>query len=130
MPQSFEAPLHDIAGLRVGCAVAVGERFAEAGGEALLVLAERASDNTRSDQDISADINERLLATTGIRPQRVVLLTPGTLPRTSSGKLRRAEALTRYRAGTLSPPQRVNVVSMSRAMVGSTVSYLRAWMRR
>jgi fatty-acyl-CoA synthase len=129
MPQRFEEALQEVPGLRVGCAVALGDIFAEAGGEALLVLAERAHDTTRSDPDIREDIAERLLATTGIRPHRVVLLSPGTLPRTSSGKLRRAEALARYRAGTLRPPRRLNVVTLSRAVAGSTLSYFKAWLR-
>ncbi|KWV29631.1 hypothetical protein [Micromonospora rifamycinica] len=40
----------------------------------------------------------------GVTPAQVVTLSPGGLPRTSSGKLRRAETRRRYLAGDLTGP--------------------------
>ena len=40
-----------------------------------------------------------MVAATTLRPDRVVVLGPGVLPRTSSGKLRRGETLRRFEAG-------------------------------
>ena len=37
----------------------------------------------------------------GLRPEEVVLLAPGALPKTSSGKLRRSICRDRYRAAEL-----------------------------
>ncbi len=48
-----------------------------------------------------------VLSRTGIAPDSIELLEPGTLPRTSSGKKRRSEALRRYLAGELRPPKRI-----------------------
>jgi acyl-CoA synthetase (AMP-forming)/AMP-acid ligase II len=52
---------------------------------------------------LAADVAARVLQRTGIAAHHVELLAPGTLPRTSSGKLRRLEARTQWLAGTLSP---------------------------
>lgn len=125
MPQEFEEPLLDVDGVRSGCVVAVGEQFEDAGGEGLLILAERAHATARTDDEIAADINARLSDRTGIRPSRVQLLDPGALPRTSSGKLRRAEALKRFRSNALAPGKRVNVLTMSGVMLRSALAYRR-----
>ena len=63
---------------------------------------------------------------TGVRPHTVQLLAPGTLPRTSSGKLRRSEALQRWTTGTLHPPVRVNAVRLFGEMLRSALALARA----
>jgi hypothetical protein len=50
---------------------------------------------------------------TGLTPRTIRLLAPDSLPRTSSGKLRRQEALRRFQAGTLAPPRRVGVLGLA-----------------
>jgi acyl-CoA synthetase (AMP-forming)/AMP-acid ligase II len=101
-PQEFEEALAGFDGLRPGHVVAVGETFAE--GEGLLLLAERATSRAAAtDRELEVAVSARVVARTGIRPTLVRLLPRGTLPRTSSGKLRRGEALIRFRAGTLTP---------------------------
>ena len=55
----------------------------------------------------------------------VELLAPGTLPRTSSGKLRRAEAARLWQAGELRPPRAVNALTVAAAVVRSEVAFLR-----
>lgn len=103
-PDEFEAPLARVPGLRPGCAVALGIT-PEAGGEALLVLAERAREGSAEDAALEAAVRRAVLEATGLAPHTVQLLAPGTLPRTSSGKLRRREALRRYLEGRLEPPR-------------------------
>ena len=103
-PEEFEAALAGMPGLRPGCAVAVGFQPAGAGDEALLVLAEVAHGGRTDDDQLAARAAGAVLERTGIAPGEVRLLAPGTLPRTSSGKLRRQEALRRLLAGALSAP--------------------------
>ena len=67
-----------VAGVRPGCAAAMGIPTAE--GEQLALLVE--TDGAADAEQIRARVTER----TGIRPHEVHLLAPGTLPRTSSGK--------------------------------------------
>ena len=130
MPQQFEEALLDLPGLRPGCAVAVGEMSSDDGSEGLLILAERAKHAAHSDTELETAVSTRILERTGIRPLRVLLLAPGTLPRTSSGKLRRAEAARRYRAGTLAAPGRVNAFTMAPAFARSALAWLRVRFRR
>jgi fatty-acyl-CoA synthase len=122
-PHEFEDALEGLVGVRAGCAVALG--FVPAGGEGeeVLLLVETTPGATSDLVDrIRAAVTER----TGIRPHTVQLLTPGTLPRTSSGKLRRSEALRRWSSGTLHPPARVNAFGLLAAMIRSTLALARA----
>ncbi|MDP2311571.1 MAG: AMP-binding protein [Pseudomonadota bacterium] len=65
--------------------------FADAD-EALVVVVEA---GTRV-EDVETRVRGELLATLGVRPDRVVRVAPGDLPRTTSGKLRRTECVERY----------------------------------
>ena len=64
---------------------------------------------------------------TGLEPHAVVLLAPGTLPRTSSGKIRRGETLRRWLAAELTPPGDVNAWTLGTALVRGTFAH---WMTR
>ncbi|MBZ4416105.1 fatty acyl-AMP ligase [Myxococcus sp. RHSTA-1-4] len=123
-PQAFEEPLQAVEGVRTGCAVALG--FTPEGGqdEALLILAERAGEG--GDEAVEERIRAAVVEATGVRPHTVRLLEPGTLPRTSSGKLRRSEALRRYLAGELTPPKKVGMVGMAVEMAKSALAMARA----
>jgi acyl-CoA synthetase (AMP-forming)/AMP-acid ligase II len=108
-PEEFEAALDELAGVRTGCAVAVGFVPAGEDDEALAMLVETTSEATSTlADDVAARVEER----TRIRPAHVELLAPGTLPRTSSGKLRRGEARTQWLAGTLFAPKKVTAARM------------------
>jgi acyl-coenzyme A synthetase/AMP-(fatty) acid ligase len=67
------------------------------GGDGLCLLAERGGD-LGEDGDALAieEIRARVVARLGVLPDRVVLLDPGSLPRTSSGKIRRLQAARRF----------------------------------
>ena len=108
-PEEFEAALEGLPGVRTGCAVAVG--FVPAGDEdeALAVLVETTSDATPG---LAQEVASRVQQHTGILPARVELLAPGTLPRTSSGKLRRREALNQWLTGKLAPPKKVTAARL------------------
>ncbi len=89
-PELFEEALEGVAGVRSGAVVATS--VVTDGGEELVILAESKSPKPDAVKSISAVLSER----TGFVPHRVVLLEPGALPRTSSGKLRREEAARRF----------------------------------
>ena len=125
-PEEFEACLGAIEGLRPGCAVAVGFLPDGGDGEALLLLVERTR-AWRGDPDALAEaVRETVSSRTGVRPHTVRILEPGTLPRTSSGKMRRGEALRRFQAGRLLPPRKVNVLSLMREVLAGQLARARA----
>ncbi len=124
-PQEFEEALDGVEGLRAGCAVALGFAPPDADGERLLVLAECAAPSSELTARVSAAVAER----TGVVPHTVALLAPGTLPRTSSGKLRRSEALRRYLAGSLDAPSPVSALSVGVEVARSAAGYARSLLR-
>ncbi len=116
-PQEFEDALDGVDGVRPGCAAAIG--FPTAEGEELVLLVE-----TDGPADVDR-IRSRVLEQTGVRPWEIHLLTPGTLPRTSSGKLRRGEALRQLQAGELRAPDRVSFLHVAKETARSFLARMR-----
>jgi acyl-CoA synthetase (AMP-forming)/AMP-acid ligase II len=126
-PQDFEAALDGLPGVRAGCAVAVGFVPEGADDEALAMLVEITSDASTS---LACDVTARVEKRTRIRPAHVELLAPGTLPRTSSGKMRRREARAQWLAGTLAPPKKVSVMGLLIKATNGEVFHTRASLAR
>jgi fatty-acyl-CoA synthase len=130
-PQEFEDALEGVDGLRAGCAVALGFVPEGGDGEALLVLVERANGVAESrDGELREAAIAAIVERTHVRPHTLELLAPGTLPRTSSGKLRRTEALRRYLSRTLTAPKRVTAIGVATEVVRSAIAYARAGLNR
>jgi fatty-acyl-CoA synthase len=115
-PQDIERSVDSVEGVRTGCAVAVGDVGEK--GEQLLVFVEARDTRT----DLADDCMRAIQAATGLRADLVLILEPGTLPRTSSGKLRRGESLRRWKAGELVPPEAVSVLQLAGVMARSTLA--------
>jgi fatty-acyl-CoA synthase len=127
-PQEFESCVESLDGVRTGCVVALGFTPEEADGEELLILAERSPH--RSSGDLEERIRKAVLDGTGVRAHTVRILEPGTLPRTSSGKMRRGEALRRFLSDELIPPQPVNVLRLAGKLVQSALAYAKIELSR
>jgi fatty-acyl-CoA synthase len=110
-PQEIEDLLLDVPGVRTGCAVAVSQTVGTEG-EQLIILAEKDVKHAIPDADLEDAISERILSGLSIKACLVQILEPGTLPRTSSGKMRRAHALQMFAAGELVPPNKVTALSI------------------
>jgi fatty-acyl-CoA synthase len=123
VPQDFEAALEGLPGVRTGCAVAVG--FVPAGeeDEALAMLVETTPDAPPS---LAGDVASRVWERTSILAAHVELLAPGTLPRTSSGKMRRREARAQWLAGTLTAPKKVSAMRLMLHAAKGQLSHARA----
>ena len=88
-------------GMRKGCVVAFGLKDEANGTEKLVIVAESRASDAESRAAIAAAINEQVTQGLGLPPDRVELIPPGSIPKTSSGKLRRDETKQLYVAGTL-----------------------------
>ena len=118
-PYDIEHAVDSVEGVRTGCAVAVSNITSS--GEELLVFVEyRDKDST-----IAERCQQSITEKTGIRPDAVIMLEGGTLPRTSSGKLRRKETLHRFLTKKLIPPKKVNTFLIAGALTKSALGYLK-----
>jgi len=113
-PQNLESAVDGVEGVRTGCAAAVGDL--DAGAERVIVFVEARGSIRDS---FAEECRQSILGATGIDPDLVIPLSPGTLPRTSSGKIRRAETLLRWKTGALIPPESVNTVRVAGAVAKS-----------
>ena len=113
-PQDLESAIDTVEGMRTGCAAAVSDLSEN--GEQVIVFAE--TRGTAREQ-FAEDCRQAILGATGIDPDLVIPLESGTLPRTSSGKIRRAETLHRWKTGALIPPETVSTVRVAGAVARS-----------
>lgn len=99
-PEEIEAAACGVAGVRAAAAVS---RMPEDGHREELVLLVEPARGTSPEEvrALPVPVREGVAAAVDLPPDRVVLLASGSLPRTSSGKLRRGEALRRWEAGEL-----------------------------
>ena len=128
--EEFEACLHDLAGVRPGRVAAGSILPPDADGEELLLLVERSPHaHDVADADLAAAVARRIRERAGIQPGRVAVLKPGTLLRTSSGKMRRGASIEQYLSGTLTPPAAVHGPALARQFLRSAVGFLLARFR-
>ena len=100
-PEALERAVSDLAGVRAGCVAAFAVPDPEAGTERLVVAAETREHDVAAREDIRAAIVNVTVDILGTPPDEVVLLEPGRVPKTSSGKIRRAACRELYERGTL-----------------------------
>ena len=128
-PQEIEELAAQAAGVRPGWVVAVSQSIDEDSGEQLLVLAERDARSKIPEDEIAAEIRQKVVAGIGLTPYHVQILDPDTLPRTSSGKLRRSDALRMFLAGELAPAEKMGAFKLLREIGKSQVAWGRFWLR-
>ena len=97
-PQDVERAVNDVAGVRAGNVIVFGTA-GKRGKESLVVVAETKEPELDAVRDA---IKLAVYGAVGMAPQEVVLVSPGTLPKTSSGKLQRSLCKTRYTDAELS----------------------------
>jgi fatty-acyl-CoA synthase len=98
-PQEIEEVVGQVAGVRTGCVVAFGAPDRGGGTERLVVAAEvRDAANAGT---IRAEITRAVSEAMGVPPDVVELLPAQSIPKTSSGKLRRRETRQLYLDGKL-----------------------------
>ncbi len=97
-PQDVERAVNVVDGVRAGNVIAFGTS-GKRGKESLVVVAETKHDELEVVRDA---IKAAVYGAVGMAPEEVVLVSPGTLPKTSSGKLQRSLCKTRYTDAELS----------------------------
>ncbi len=100
-PEDIERAVGPLEGVRAGNVIAFGMEGYK-GKESVVVVAEIRPNEASGDADeIREAIHHRTLEVCGLPPRDVMLVAPGTLPKTSSGKLQRAKCREEYLAEEL-----------------------------
>ena len=104
-PSDLERAAATVGDLVPGGIAAFGTRSGEGeeGTETLVIVAAVHPSSWRTAEAIRTDVAAAVHLRAGIRPTEIVLVTPDGVPRTSSGKIRRAECKARYERGELEP---------------------------
>jgi acyl carrier protein len=100
-PHEIEDLAARVEGIRKGCIVAFGIKDQASGTEKMVVVAESREADAAKRSAMAAKVTEEVSRGLGLPPDRVELIPLGSIPKTSSGKLRREETKQLYLAGTL-----------------------------
>lgn len=123
-PFDLEVAVGEIDGVRQGCVAVVGLPDPVSGTEEVVVVAESRLRDSHSRTDLERRIRETAIGLLGFAPQRIVLVPVNTVPKTSSGKLRRAATAELLRSGTIGHA-RATWIQFARLVGGGVLSRLR-----
>lgn len=100
-PQEVEELVGDITGIRKGCVAAFGVADPAIGTERLVVVAETRQTAPEERERLRADVRDRVVAALGVPADTVLIARPGSVLKTSSGKIRRAATRQAYLRGDI-----------------------------
>ncbi len=124
-PQEVEQEVGKIDGIRHGNVAVFGSVDKKSGTERLIVLAE----TRKRDPEILAEQRRQVMAIvtdlTGTPPDDVVLAPPNTVPKTSSGKIRRAASRQIYDDGEIGKAKRAVWIQVARLSMGAVMPQVR-----
>jgi 1-acyl-sn-glycerol-3-phosphate acyltransferase len=126
-PHEVEEIAGRVAGVRTGCVVAFGAPDERTGTERLIVAAEIR--DMEAAKRISGEIAQAVSVAMGIPPDAVEPLRPQSIPKTSSGKLRRSETRRLYLEGNLGKKQQAAWMQIGRLAGRSAVPRAWAWVK-
>jgi fatty-acyl-CoA synthase len=98
-PEDVERAAAAVEGVRAGNVIAFGAP-GRRGREAIVVVAETRADDAAPVRD---EVASRIIDAIGVPPEAIVLVRPGSLPKTSSGKLQRSLCRTHFLSDVLEP---------------------------
>jgi 1-acyl-sn-glycerol-3-phosphate acyltransferase len=130
VPQEIEEAAASVEGIRRGCVVAFGVENAALGTEGLVLVAETRVTEAMERERLMGAVTERVAEAVEVPPDQVVLVPPGAVPKTSSGKVRRAATKQLYLEGAASRPPRTTLAQNVRLAAAASVEMARPWLFR
>ncbi|HXU46195.1 MAG TPA: 1-acyl-sn-glycerol-3-phosphate acyltransferase, partial [Thermoanaerobaculia bacterium] len=100
-PQELEQAVGEVPGIRRGCVAVFGSPDPQSGTERVIVLAETREGDPAARENLREAIQHLAVDLLGTPADDVVLAPPQTVPKTSSGKIRRSSAREVYESGNL-----------------------------
>ncbi len=100
-PPELEEAVANLSGIRKGNVAVFGSTDQTSGTERLVILAETRETDPETRDQLRSDINRLSTNLVGAPPHDLILALPQTIPKTSSGKIRRAATCELYERGLL-----------------------------
>ena len=104
-PQEVEEIVGRVSGIRQGCVAAFGIPDARIGTERLVVVAESRGALETERSRLQNAVQDGVVAALGVPADAIVIAPPGTVLKTSSGKIRRGATREAYLCGALGRPR-------------------------
>ncbi len=128
-PQDIEQAIWEVPDVRTGSVIAFGVPGAK-GEELVLAVETRATNGART--ELASAVRKRVAEHTGLKAKDVVVLSPGSLPKTSSGKLQRRKTASLYLHEELldatgSDSSRLDLI---KRVANSQIGYVRSYLGR
>ena len=130
VPQEIEEAAAAVEGIRRGCVVAFGVPNAALGTEGLVVVAETRVEGDAARERLAGAVTERVAEAVDVPPDQVILVPPGAVPKTSSGKVRRAATREQYLQGALGRPPRTTLAQKARLAASALAEAVRPGVAR
>jgi acyl-CoA synthetase (AMP-forming)/AMP-acid ligase II len=89
-PYTMESAAAQVSGVRAGCVAAVGVNNTQSGTEDIVILFETQESSPLALRPLCKYVEDLVYQGSGVRPNRVIPLPPHSLPKTTSGKIKRA----------------------------------------
>jgi len=124
-PYELEEAVGGLAGIRRGCVAVFGSMDAASGTERVVVLAETREADLSRHIELKRKINELAVSLIGAPVDDIMLAPPQTVPKTSSGKIRRLAARDYYERGPSAVKSQAVWWQFVRLAVGSVLPQLR-----
>ncbi len=124
-PHELEDTIGAISGIRTGRVAVFGSVDTRTATERLIVLAETRSKDTGERETLRAAINTLATDLVGAPPDEIVLAPPGTVLKTSSGKIRRAASRDLFEKGEIGKRQHSLPWQVTRLALASVLPQIR-----
>ncbi|MEA3419003.1 MAG: AMP-binding protein [Campylobacterota bacterium] len=124
-PDELEKVVGNIPGIRKGCIAVFGSMDQKTQTEQLVVIAETRSDDSDEHRKLQSEINALSIDLTGIPPDKIVLAPPGSVLKTSSGKIRRSASRERFEKGAITKEAKSVPLQVIRLALGGIIPQFR-----
>lgn len=129
-PQEIEESVADIPGIRKGGVAVFGVADRSSGTERIVVIAETREIDAAARAALQARTQSIVTDIAGVPPDETVLVPPRSVPKTSSGKVRRSATRELYESGRVGAPPRALWRQMAHMSLATARPKLRRMQRR
>jgi len=128
-PHELEEAVGNVTGIRTGRVAVFGSEDKHSKTERLIVMAETRSKDNNEREKLHTDINALATDLIGSPPDEVVLAPPGSVLKTSSGKIRRAASRELFEQGRIGKNQVSVILQIARISFASILPQMRRMWR-